>query len=265
MTDYRNFEANRRPAAIEPRSSEAARQTAVAVVRDISDKLDHTVLETLRAAALDPIPGKAKEALLRVLADGVDADQIADYYVPVIAREMGDRWCEDNLSFAAVTIGASRLQFMLRELGTNWADNKTVSPDAPTILLIVPKVAYHTLGAVVLSGQLRRQGLSVKLVLGDDTKDIARRVARTHYNAVFISSARGQALESLRQIVDVVKASAKERTPVVIGGTILDIETSENVTALTGATFATKIPQEALRLCGLLNPSQEIASTKLRT
>lgn len=251
MTGYPNFNANKDFSVVTPPSSKVARQTAAPVVHDDVQKLDQAVLETLRAAALDPVPGNAKAAMQKALSDGVSAEQLSDYYIPVIARELGDRWCDDNLSFANVTIGTSRLQFMLRELGANWSGSAGATAYADTILLIVPKEVYHTLGAVVLSGQLRRLGLSVKLILGGDTKDIARRVARTKYSAVFISSSRGETLESLRLIVDAVKTSTQEPTPVVIGGTILDVEPAETVTAVTGANYATKIPQEALSLCGL--------------
>ena len=264
MTEFRNSSAKKYPPAALPRTTQAARQAAAAIVHDIEDKLDHSVLEALRSAALDPEPGNARIAMKQMVSDGICPIQLSDHYIPAIARELGDRWCDDNLSFADVTIGTSRLQFMLRELGVNWSGNAEAKSNAETILLIVSKDVYHTLGAVVLSGQLRRQGLSVKLVLGGDTKDIARRVARTKYSAVFISSSRGERLEPLRLIVDAVKTSAPEGIPIVIGGTILEVETAETVTALTGANYATKIPQEALRLCGL-QFTQDNAPIKLRS
>jgi len=264
MTDFRNSNARNFPPVVQLRTSQAARHAAAAIVHDIEDTLDHTVLAALRAAALDPEPGNARTVMKQMIADGVSPEQLSDHYIPAIARELGDRWCDDNLSFANVTIGTSRLQFMLRELGVNWSGNAVARSNPETILLIVSKDVYHTLGAVVLSGQLRRQGLSVKLILGADTKDIAQRVARTKYSAVFISSSRGELLEPLRLIVDAVRASTVEQIPIVIGGTILDVETAETVTALTGATYATKIPQEALELCGL-QFMQDDARIKMRS
>ena len=171
---------------------------------------------------------------------------------------MGDAWCVDQLSFAGVTIGVSRLQAMLRTLGPSWSGDNALHPEAPLMLLIVPQDAYHTLGAIVLSGQLRRKGMSVKLMLGGKPEDIADRVARNSFQAIFISSSRGETLESLRRIIDVVKTSAPKPPPIVVGGSILEVESANDVTALTGADYATRRPDEALRLCGLQVSKHEI-------
>ena len=191
------------------------------------------------------------QAAKRAVANGTLPEDIADYYVPELARDMGDQWCKDQLSFAGVTIGVSRLQAVLRALGPSWSSDNSSRPDAPSILLIVGHEVYHTLGAIVLSGQLRRKGLSVKLIMGGRAEDIADRICRTKYHGVFISSSCGETLESLRRIVNVVKTSMENPPPVVVGGTILDVEHAETIVALTGADYATKNPDEALETCGI--------------
>ncbi|MEM8536402.1 MAG: cobalamin B12-binding domain-containing protein [Pseudomonadota bacterium] len=221
-------------------------------------QLDQTLFDRLNTAALSADPSACKAAIKEAVADGVRADDIADFYIPAIARDMGERWCTDQMSFASVTIGASRLQAMLRTLGPNWSGDQVLDPRAPSILLMVQDDAHHTLGAIVLSGQLRRKGVSVKLLLGAKPGDVAEHLRRAIYHGIFISASRGERLEPLRQIIEVVKNSALAQCPVVIGGTILETETESNVKALTGADYATKVPDEALRFCGLLNPSNHL-------
>ena len=227
--------------------------------------LDTDLLVALRDATMDPDPRASKIAVLDALAQGARPEDLADYYIPTIARELGDRWCVDQLSFAGVTIGASRLQAMMRELGPNWTSDKAADPAAPSILLLVMQDVYHTLGAIVLSSQLRRKGLSVKLVLGAKSEDVAERLQRTSYQAVFISSSCGETLESLRRIIDVIKTSTPTPPPIVVGGTILAVETVNDVTALTGADYATRLPDEALRLCGLQVIKQDTAHARDET
>jgi methanogenic corrinoid protein MtbC1 len=264
MADHRNFGSNMRPAAQAPQQSPAARRAALAVVQDISLNLDTDVLLKLNDAALSPRPEDCKAAIHAAVAQGTRPEDLADFYIPALAREMGERWCVDKLSFAGVTIGVSRLQAMLRELDPHWASDDASGPEAPSLLLVVPQEIYHTLGAIVLSGQLRRKGISVKLVLGGKPKDIAERVLRTKYHAVFISSSQDVALESLRRIVAAVKTATKTPPPIVVGGSILEIETADSVTALTGADFATQIPDKALRLCGLKPTTHNDARVKHR-
>ena len=251
MADHRNADATNQGAGENQQRDAATPREGLDFAQIKQPKLNQKLFDKLHAAALNPDQSACKTTLNQVIADGVPADVIADHYVPAIARELGEQWCVDQLSFAAVTIGSSRLQAMLRMLGPNWSGDSAEHDGAPGILLVVPHEVYHTLGAIVLSGQLRRKGVSVKLLLGGRPREVAERVASTTYDGIFISSSIGETLESLRQIVDAVRTSTHTPPPIVIGGTILDVETVENVTALTGADHATKIPDEALRLCGL--------------
>ncbi|MCK0097183.1 cobalamin B12-binding domain-containing protein [Yoonia sp. F2084L] len=251
MADRRQFDAMKEIAASETQPSSTRRPVVASVVPDLAPKLDESLFQALKAAALSADPNACKHAIRAAIATGTSPEDLADHYIPALARDMGDLWCVDQLSFAGVTIGVSRLQAMLREMGPKWSSDNAAGPASSSILLIVGKDVYHTLGAIVLSGQLRRKGFSVKLILGGKRADIAQRIQRTKYQAVFISSSRGERLESLRQIIDVVKTSAQTPPPVVVGGSILEVETANDVTALTGADYATRIPDEALEFCGL--------------
>lgn len=251
MADHRNIDIKAKHAGPARRLTPSVAGPMLSIVRKHSFKLNDAVYDALYQAALSLSPEDAVQAVKHALATGTAPEDIAEIYVPALARRMGDDWCVDQLSFAKVTIGASRLQTMLRSLGSCWSGDKGSDPDAPSLLLIVPPDVFHTLGAIVLGGQLRRKGYSVKLLLGGKAADIAENIDQNRFEAVFISSSMGETIESLRQIVDVIRASTRTPLPVVVGGTILEVETVENVTALTGADHATKIPDEALRLCGL--------------
>jgi MerR family transcriptional regulator, light-induced transcriptional regulator len=222
-------------------------------------QLDRQVMAAMRAAALAVSRNDCTAALQDAIKAGIARDDIADFYIPELARDLGNDWCSDGLSFAAVTIGVSRLQAMLRELGPEWKGDQSANPAAPSIMLIVGQDVYHTLGAMVLSGQLRRKGLSVRLMLGADPQELAQKLAKTSYDAVFISASSGESLESLRRIVYVIRSSSKTSMPVVIGGTILEVEKQYDVTALTGADHATNVPSEALELCGVTTKYLTIA------
>jgi len=180
---------------------------------------------------------------------GISAETMADCYIPIVARELGEAWCVDELGFADVTIGSARLQAMLRELGPEWTAGQTMQPDASTVLLLVPEGQYHTLGAMILSGQLRRVGLSVRLVLGASTSDVKNILEMADFDAVFISAVRGVSLEILRKIVNCIHVSRGTNTPVVVGGTALELH--DDIVSLTGADYVTNSADEAISLCNL--------------
>ncbi|MEM9785497.1 MAG: cobalamin B12-binding domain-containing protein [Pseudomonadota bacterium] len=224
---------------------------AVSDGQDVFADLDPGLLGKLEDAALSAERADCRRVVQDALAANYSAETLVDLYVPAVARRLGDQWCADSLGFANVTIAVSRLQSMLRELGLDWSGDVAGNPNAPTVMLIVPQEVYHTLGAMVLGSQLRRLGVSVRMALGMRLDDLAVRLQRSKFHAVFISSSCSEALETLARIVDVVKTSTVQTPPIVIGGSLLDVETIENVTALTGADYATKIPSEALELCGI--------------
>lgn len=265
MADHRNTDAKARSDAPRQQSVGIAERTALAVSRDIVRHLDPDVLDSLRQAALCAERKAGTQAVKTAIANGVRREDLADFYIPEISRQLGDEWCSDQLGFANVTIGVSRLQSMLRDLGPDWSGDKTASPDAPSIMLLVPQEVYHTLGAMVLSGQLRRKGLSVRMMIGARIEEVVDRISQTHYDAIFITASCGETLETLRRIVDVIRTSTDQTPPIVIGGSILEVETEDNVTALTGADYATSKPDRALKLCGLTKTSHSGAPSMRRT
>lgn len=186
------------------------------------------------------------------LKSGLAATDIADIVIPRVSHLLGDQWCEDQIGFAQVTIGAARLQSLLRLLGPDWSGDRIGAPGAPTILLIVPENTLHTLGAMVLAGQLRRRGFSVKSLLGVTPADAAAHMGDARFEAVFISAAISDSLETLRQIVKSIHYADPGCTPIVIGGSIEHC--TGDIADLTGADYVTSNLEEALRLCQLSVP-----------
>jgi len=239
MTEYRNSKAT------EPRPVSTGGAFGVG---DISF-LDSNTLVALSLAALSSDRREMNAAMAKAIDAGIPPQDLADLYVPALARQMGDAWCKDEMSFAGVTIGVSRLQSLLRDLGPAWAGDTLAEPDAPTVLLALGKEIYHTLGAMVLAGQLRRKGLSVTLLLGATNDEIVTTLEQGDYDALFLSASIGESLDNLSRMVESVRTKIGEPPPIVIGGTILETET--DVRAAIGADHASKDPDEAIALCGL--------------
>lgn len=211
--------------------------------------LSERFLDELEIAVRAIEPGRRKLVLKDMLEARIRREDIADFYIPEVARRMGVSWCEDDMGFAEVTIGVARLQGMLREIGPAWFDDSRLDPDAPGVMVAVIADEFHTLGAMVLACQLRRMGISVKMVMGQSEAEILRVVAAGQFDAILLSAAHGERLASLRKLVEKIRAAAARPTPIVIGGSVVTRET--DVKTQTGADHATTDPREALRLCGL--------------
>lgn len=206
-------------------------------------------IRDLTAAAMQIEPGHRKAVIHDMLESRIRREDIVDFYIPEAARRLGDAWCTDGVSFAEVTIGVARLQGVLRDIASEWIDDRSFDGDAPGVMIVVADNDFHTLGSMILSTQLRRMGISVKMVVGQCESDLLATVADGHFDAILISAALGERLAPLKKLVEKIRAASVRPTPVVIGGSA--VGRTDDIKTKTSADHATTDPREALRLCGL--------------
>jgi methylmalonyl-CoA mutase cobalamin-binding subunit len=231
-------------------ASWAMGQVAARRLRD-DQPLRPELLRALVLAAISP-SSRAMAALAGDLfRQKVSAEDFADRYIVAAAAEMGEAWAEDRMTFAEVTMGMSRLQSLLRELGNAWsADQASGADGSGTVLLVMPSFEQHSLGALVLMGQLRRRGVSVALALGVPAAEICRRVRVARYSAILISVACVDRLADLAAYVKKMRADGGSLPPVVVGGGIM--AHPADVRLETGADAALRDIEQVLGYCGLL-------------
>ena len=217
-------------------------------------RIDPDWLDRLCAAAISPEYDDTSEAVAEMRAAGLSATEIAETYVPAAARALGDQWCEDEASFARVTIGCSRLHGVLRDLGPEWRPTAPAERTATSVLVLVGQDIYHTLGATVLAGVMRRKGFCVKLWVGARPDQVPDMLQRCEYEAVLISASSGESLEMVRRFVEAVKVAQSSPPLVIVGGTITgdDADGPSRVASLTGADHVTDDPAKAIELCALI-------------
>lgn len=144
----------------------------------------------------------------------------SDRYVPEIARRMGVAWENDTMSFAEVTMGASRLQAILRQIGADWvADgSRTAEAGHATVLLIVPSGEQHTLGVFVLLGQLRRRGISVCLRISPTEGDLRALFADRTFDGAMVSLATAEKFAAACAVMKLLKTLTGGQLPIALGG-----------------------------------------------
>lgn len=209
-------------------------------------------LHRLYCASSDLSADKVEAVIKEMLLSGIPAEMISDFYIPLVARKMGEEWVNDDMNFASVTIGTARLQSAMRFLSTCWAPACPSDRDSGmlSVIVIVGQDVFHTLGAVVLSSQLRRMGVSVRLTMGASLNELRDLFKVSRFDAVLVSSSGSETLESLAEMVKTIRQSALDCPPVVIGGNVLG--QGVDVKALTGADFTTADPSKALEYCRLV-------------
>jgi methanogenic corrinoid protein MtbC1 len=230
-------------------ASWAMGQIAARRLRD-DQPLRPELLRALVQAAISPSSRAITALASDLFRQKISAEDFADRYIVAAAAEMGDAWAEDRMTFAEVTMGMARLQTLLRELGNAWSADQAVGQVASgTVLLVMPAFEQHTLGAMVLMGQLRRRGVSVSLGLGIPATEVCRRVRLVRYSAILISVACVDRLSDLAGYVKKIRAESGSLPPVVVGGGIM--AHPGDVRLETGADAALCDIEQVLGYCGL--------------
>jgi methanogenic corrinoid protein MtbC1 len=216
-------------------------------------ELSENYVTALVAATIHRDAEELRQIFSEMRKDGIPVDLICEAYIPQVARVLGDRWCDDSLGFAEVTIGTARLQGHLRDLhratSRHGADHDL---DAPHVLLCVPDGEFHTLGAVVLAGQMRRRGVCVQLKIGQAEDEILSLVATNSYDLVMFSVSNVENLPILSQTLRKIRGRVGPNLPIVVGGLIADVVKGD--ADAFGVDIATSDLDEAFDYCGVNFP-----------
>lgn len=212
-------------------------------------RLRPSLLAAFEVALVDQDPARLDVFLRDLVRQKVSASAVADLYIPAMARKLGEDWLEDRASFLEVTLATSRMQAMLRAIGMAWtADNGNI-PNTCSLLLVVPPREQHSLGAMVLLGQLRRIGISVHLLIAPSEQELRNVLAAVSFSGVLISVAGTERLAEIPQLVSHMRAVRGVGLPIVVGGQVVHCD--KDVLALTGADAVAGTLSEALCACGI--------------
>lgn len=218
---------------------------------DADDELSERHLIALQRAVCSRDPALRDQAVREMQGARITQIEIADLYIPEVARRMGLAWCDDGMSFADVTIATARLQGLLRDLTESWSVEKRMYDQGLNIVVLMLADDYHTLGPTLITSQLRRLGASVRLMLGRPLGEIKHVLRDQQFDAILVSVAHIEKLASTGELVKIIRNNLIEATPIVVGGPAIELD--KDAKSLTGADHVSNDIKEALVFCGLMD------------
>jgi methanogenic corrinoid protein MtbC1 len=212
-----------------------------------------TIREVLLLQLIEAVVSEDPTAAVSLLADlreqNISVEQLTDYYLPEAARALGDAWDNDQADFIDVTIGAMRLQSLLRGLDGDDLIANAHRPTVGSVLMIVPNGEQHTLGALVAAAQIRRKGVAVCIRIMPRTNELRELLRGRSFDGIMISVSSHESLDLAGKLIDLLRKMPERRTPVVLGGSLLSF--NEDLKSATGADIVTNDITVALESCGL--------------
>lgn len=204
-------------------------------------------LDEMQAALTQPNPKTITQLLNKMRSAGIRDADVADFYIPVVARRLGEGWVADEMDFTQVTVGMANLQAMLRTLDSSWCmPERAPFGTLGVICIVVPKGVQHTLGPSILAGQMRRAGYDVQLGVGIALEDVSEFVSSPATIGIMLSASLWEPLDFLKAVVKKVR-QGNPWAPVLVGGNVLERDC--DVSAAIGADHAINDWQAALSFC----------------
>ena len=135
------------------------------------------------------------------------------------AREMGEMWTDDRVSFVDVTIGVCRLHDVVHRFsGSAETAQAPAVGAAPSILIASAPGEQHVFGVLVASELFRQQGWDVTTDTSGDANAIVRQVSTRRFDLAGLSVSHDGAVGDLTDLVSAMRKSAKNPSMKMLAG-----------------------------------------------
>jgi len=153
------------------------------------------------------------------LAAGHDPSAILLDLFAWSARELGELWEEDRVSFVDVTIGLCRLHEALHRCAEQTdATALPVLAEAPSILIATAPGEQHVFGVLMAAELFRQQGWDVTAETSGDPALLARLVASRRFDIAGLSVAQDGSVAGLANLVKTLRNASKNPAMKMLAG-----------------------------------------------
>ncbi len=149
---------------------------------------------------------------------GLGLPHIYMHGITEAARTLGRWWLTDEIDFASVTVGSSRLHRLLYDLSPDFlADAK--SPLGATVLMLAEPESQHTMGLFMLSEFFRRAGWYTLIEQPRLDANVLRLLSAHWVDVLALSVSTDRQLDALAVLVrQARKLSPNPRMVIIAGG-----------------------------------------------
>jgi len=135
------------------------------------------------------------------------------------ARRLGTLWETDDVTFADVTVGLSKLQQILRVLSPGSGVDEDARPVGRRILLAAVPGDQHTFGVFMVEEFFRRAGWDVVTCVMESSSELAELVSAEPFDVIGFSTSNDELIPVLeRDVPRLVKGSRNPEIRILVGG-----------------------------------------------
>ncbi len=181
--------------------------------------LDEEEINKLTNLLLDTEEGSFELAITVLKTHGASIDYIVLDLIPEIARKLGKHWEDDNISFADVSIGVTRLERVIYKLDYLFQANQLERQQNKSILISGCPGSQHSLGTLIFANFMTFSGWQVHRPNKVNIDSMVEGVESKIHQALAISVATNEQLEELPSLISLLRQKSKNpKIIVLIGG-----------------------------------------------
>ena len=189
----------------------ASRTVAAAVARPVSQE---ELLAFSTALASDS-PKSAAQFITAEREAGRPAEDIYVNLLAPAARQLGDMWNSDHITFAQVTVGSGRIFAIMRSMRHMF---ETSAPaEEPAVIFASVPGETHTLGVRMAADFFRTDGWNISLLIGLSHDDLLAEIAQISSHMLGLSFSGEHSLEALSQLIVALHICAPHLSIVICG------------------------------------------------
>jgi methanogenic corrinoid protein MtbC1 len=170
---------------------------------------------------LGPDEGAALAYIESLRAQGTPIETIFLTLLAPVARRLGEWWESDATDFANVTLGVSRMQRIMRQLGDTFCDDQRQASGGSVLLTTIPG-EQHSFGMSMVAEFFRRDGWGVCTGPFSSHSELVSLVQDRYFDIVGFSVTSDRRLDELkRDIHDIRRDSRNRHVGIMVGGPMM--------------------------------------------
>ena len=160
-------------------------------------------------------PKSAAQIIAAERAAGRPAEDIYVNLLAPAARQLGDMWTSDHITFAQVTVGSGRIFAIMRSM--RHMLETSALPDEPAVIFASVPGETHTLGVRIAADFFRNDGWNISLLVGLSHEDLLAEIAQISSRMVGLSFSGEHSLEALSHLIVALHICAPHLSIVICG------------------------------------------------
>ncbi|MEO1719635.1 MAG: cobalamin B12-binding domain-containing protein [Pseudomonadota bacterium] len=151
-------------------------------------------------------------------------------FLPMVARDLGQRWLEDRCTFSDVTVGLGALQVALRDLTLGKPPARRARTTGRRIRLLSMLPEQHTFGSLIAAEFFRFEGWDVRVGQPETLEELLSDVEAHWYDVIGFSISVDRHVAALEKTIRRLRrAASNPDIKFIAGGPLVDAGMSDTL------------------------------------